>query len=89
MTVNDKSVWDWVVPSNHNVEASIYSELESARLFAGLSIEQFETLMGVNEFATPETAIGSFESKADVLAYYRSEKKKESVLNYLTYNKGG
>lgn len=42
-------------------------------------------MVGVNEYSNEEISVGVFESKADVLAYYRSQKMTEAILNYLDY----
>lgn len=83
MIINNKSIWEYNIDIKHTVESPPFIEIENARLFCGLSFEQFESLVGTNEFATEETTIGIYESKSDVLTYYRSQKMIEAIINQL------
>ena len=58
-------------------------ELENARIFCGLTVEQFESLPGTNFWATEELSVGIYDSKSDVLCYYRSQKLIEAIINDL------
>lgn len=58
-------------------------ELENARIFCGLTIEQFESLVGTNYWANENQIVGIYESKSDVLVFYRSQKLVEAIINDL------
>ncbi len=57
-------------------------ELENARIFAGIPIDIFENLWGINEMNEGDNSYGIFESKADVLTYYRATNLVEQVIEY-------
>lgn len=58
-------------------------EEENARIFCGLSIEQYENLIGTYYWSDEENAIGIYENKCDVLVFYRSQKLVEAIINDL------
>lgn len=65
--------------------------MELARLYCGLTIEQFENLVGTYYWASEENSIGIYETKSDVLTFYRSQKLVEAIVNDLNIkemNKG-
>lgn len=82
-TINGKSVWDYVLESKHSIISPPIVEIENARLFCGLSIEQFESLSGTKYWSNEENSIGIYESKSDVLIFYRVQKLTEAIINDL------
>ena len=85
--MNDKSIWEYDLTGTSEVtfSQSIGMELESARLFVGLSGSEFESLSGDTQYATEDSAIGVYESKSDVLIYYRSQKLIEAIVQTLNF----
>lgn len=81
--INDRDIWDYVIPQKIKIEGSSLSEMENARIFCGIPIDVFEALPGTNFWASDETTIGIYESKSDVLAFYRTERMKEAVINFI------
>ena len=81
--INNKSIWEYVIPSKNKVQSVSIIEQEDARLFCNLTIEQFTNLPGTNQWASEETSIGVYDSKSDVLCYFRSKKLVEAIINDL------
>lgn len=82
--IDDKSIWEHFIEQKHLVQSPPLIELENARIFCGLSIEQFEKMVGTNYWSNEETTLGIYESKSDVLVFYRSQKLTELILNQLS-----
>ena len=82
-TIDGISIWDYVLEVKHKVNSSPLLEIESARIFCGLSIEQFESLVGTHYWSTPENSIGIYECKSDVVVFYRAQKLIEAIINDL------
>lgn len=82
-------IWNYNLQQKYKIISPPIVEIENARLFCGLTIEQFENLVGTNYWASEETSIGMYESKSDVLVFYRSQKLTEAIINDLSLKKGG
>lgn len=65
----------------------IFIEEENARIYCGLTIDQYENLSGTSYWSDENETIGVYESKCDVLVYYRSQKLIEAILNDLAIKK--
>lgn len=69
--------------SKHSVKTTSLMEQEQARMYCGLTHEQYDNLVGTHYWASDENAIGIYECKSDVLVYYRAQKLIEAIINDL------
>jgi hypothetical protein len=83
ITIKNKSIWEYYLESKYPVNSPLFVEEETARIYCGLTIEQYESLSGTYYWAEKENSIGIYESKSDVLVYYRSQKLIEAIINDL------